>query len=155
VDLHPQKSIGFSDEARGTRSVALSLGLHSGQSQSQVKAILAAHGFHSRVVPDQLQGKVTKIGPWNCASDGWKNGKWTTGCVSQKGTVEVSLIFELGRLYRNADTAQLQQVRTDNLIFAQFEFEAYEYPDNTLSLVSPTLKKCDGTNDGDGVCLNF
>jgi len=142
------------DEAKGRRSAAMSLGLRSGQPQAQVKAILAAHGFHNVDVPDQLQGKVTKTGPWNCASDGWKNGQWTTGCVSQKGKIKLTLIFELGRMFRNADMAALQQVRTDRLIFAQFEFKTFEFPDNTLSLVSPTLKKCSGENDEDGVCLN-
>jgi hypothetical protein len=136
------------DEAKRRRTVALSLGLHSWQTQAHVKTILAAHGYHS-------VSKVEESGPWNCASNGWSGGQWNTSCISQKGDITIKLIFELGKMYRNANTGTLQQVRTDRLIYAQFQFAQYEFPDNTLSLVSPTLKKCDGENDRNGVCLNF
>lgn len=137
------------EEAALRRSVALSLGLHSEQSQAQVKTILAAHGYR------RLQDEPGQYGPWNCSSGGWKGGQWTTSCISQKGDVTLRLYFELGRMHRDADTGALQQVRTDRLLFANFEFEKFNFPDNTLTLLSPTLKKCHGEDDGDGVCFNF
>jgi hypothetical protein len=137
------------DEAMERRSLALSLGLHSGQSQATVRAILAARGYH------RLQDEPGQNGPWNCTSGGWKDGQWTTSCISQKGDVTLRLLFELGEMHRNADTGALQQERTDRLLFASFQFAKYEFPDNTLHLVSPTLKKCHGGDNEDGVCLNF
>jgi hypothetical protein len=131
------------------RNTALSLGLHSAQPQAVVKAILAAHGY------SRLPDGTGQTGPWNCSSNGWKGGQWQTSCISKKGDVTIRFLFELGKMYRNPDTGALQQMRTDHLLFASFEFEKYEFPDNTLQLVSPTLKKCHGEDDGDGVCLNF
>lgn len=137
------------DGAALRRSVALSLGLQSTQSQAVVKAILAAHGY------SRLEDGTGQTGPWNCISDGWKGGRWQTSCISKKGDVTIRFLFELGKMYRNPDTGALQQMRTDHLLFASFMFDKYDFPDNTLHLVSPTLKKCNGKDDGDGVCFNF
>jgi hypothetical protein len=134
------------DEERGRRSLALSLGLHSGQPQAEVKAILAAHGYHG----------MTESGPWTCVPNGVVNGEDTVGCISRSNqVVKLVVVFTLGKIYRDPDTAELHRVRTDHLIYAYFQFANYEYPNNLLTLKSPELQKCDGRKDSDGGCLNF
>jgi hypothetical protein len=122
---------------------ALALGLHSGETQARVKAMLAEHGYHAADPSFTYDARLPGI--WFCFSAGWQGGEWDTGCVARKGDISVQLFFELGKLYRNPDTAELYQVKTDRLVRADFKVEVTEYETRTfLQLFSPTIVKCGG-----------
>lgn len=91
------------------------LGLHSGQSQAQVKNILAALGFrnHTNWTSDQ------RI--WACGTDGWKDGYFYTGCLaSREGKDRILAVFEIARRVRDSDTGAIHEVKTGRLFMVKY-----------------------------------
>jgi hypothetical protein len=91
------------------------LGLHSGQSQAQVKGILTALGFrnHTRWSSDRPI--------WDCGTDGWKDGYLTTGCLaSREGKDRILAVFEIARRVRDPDTGVVHEIKTDTLFMIQY-----------------------------------
>ena len=127
---------------RQVGSEVSSLGLRSGMSQARVKAALIAHAY---IGPDYL----ASARPWVCASNGWKNGRLTTGCVSQKGKFSLAVVFEFGIEHRNPDTGRAEVEQMDRLFFAQFTFEV-----GSLRFSAPQYKNVACIPD-DGNCRTF
>jgi TPR repeat protein len=146
--LAEEREKRFVDDAFKAHSgIARSLGLHAGQPQAQVKAILAAHGYSG----------FTGSGPWTCVPNGVVNGEDTVGCASRSDQVaKLIVVFGMAKRYRNPDTTELYGVRTDRLLVAYFEFaESKFFRSATLNFYSAELKKCNGVNNDAGECLNF
>jgi hypothetical protein len=112
------KQQAIRDQVEGHRAF-IALGIHSGQSQAQVKSILSANGFGPLA---QVPGNY---GPWNCSTEGWKEGMFQTGCMSRSRQSQVVLMFMMARRYRDPDSASIYEVREDKLFMVQFGYGTY------------------------------
>jgi hypothetical protein len=142
------------------QSVVTSLGLRSGMSQPQVKAIIIAHGFDgpdSATISQPIRG--IKAHPWACQSNGGENDLLITTCASQKGKIILQLAFLLGKAHRDPDTGNLVGIRMDRLYNASVSYIS-SYTDNVpdmeryLDLWDPQSKACSSneTQKLDYVC---
>jgi hypothetical protein len=146
-DTVDQREKRVVDEDSRRSRIALSLGLHSGQSQVHVKTILAAHGYQG------LNGS----GLWACFPNGLVNGEDTVACGSRSNQVaKLVIVFGMAKIYRDPDTTEFHRVPTDRLLVAYFEFaESNFFRSSTLNFYSAGLKKCNGVNRDAGEYLNF
>ena len=100
-------------EKEKARAAFQALGLHKGQSQTEVKKILVGLGFRN---PFMYADNPV----WGC-NGRWNNGRFITQCLCERKDKDMILsIFEIGQRVRDSDTGGIVEVRTDKLIMAQY-----------------------------------